>query len=202
MSKYITKTCPVCGKEFTVPSKNGKTKTCSRECRYISSSRTLAVVNTYTTEQASAAFWAKVSRSSDPNACWEWTGYSDKDGYGLWRWQGKTRRVNRISYEIAHGSFDESLQVLHSCDTPRCLNPSHLFLGTQQDNMDDMIRKHRENPPRGERNAQCKLTDTQVAEIRRKYAEGGVFQRELAAEFGVSASHVSGIVRRDRHARV
>lgn len=142
-----------------------------------------------------ARFWKKVDKSSDLNGCWLWTGGCNKQGYGNISWnRGVKTRVNRVSYLLANGAFDDDLWVLHKCDNPRCVNPEHLFLGTRQQNIDDMVSKNRQI--RGEDHLRSKLTDAQVDEIRKRCSNGkrGI-QRILAKEFRVSVNHIGRIVR-------
>lgn len=140
-------------------------------------------------------FWEKVDKSSGEDACWLWTGYCDnKKGYGRIRWRGRPHVASRVAWEIAHGIPDDDLFVLHSCDNPRCVNPAHLFLGTNQDNIDDRERKNRNRPPRGEKHWCSKLTDSQVLEIRSRYAAGETNQRQLGREYGVSGVQIGNII--------
>ncbi len=106
-----------------------------------------------------ARFWAKVDKSGD---CWEWTALTDKDGYGKFWLQGYTYRANRISYAIDNKD-PEKLQVCHTCDNPLCVNPGHLWTGTDDDNRDDRCNKGRS--AKGERNGNSKLTTRKVKEI-------------------------------------
>ena len=76
--------------------------------------------------------------------CSEWTGATDDDGYGRRRWRGKVRKAHRVAWEIAYGPIPEGAKVLHRCDNPPCIEPTHLFLGTQADNVADMIAKGRQ----------------------------------------------------------
>src|SRR5262245_47915665 len=80
----------------------------------------------------------------DSNGCWLWTAGLDSHGYGLFKAK-YTRRATRVSYEIFKEPFDPRLWVLHHCDTPRCVNPEHLFLGTVKDNTQDAFKKGRLN---------------------------------------------------------
>ena len=84
-------------------------------------------------------FWRKVNKT---NRCWNWIGASDKYGYGRINWSGKTRVATRISWAI-HNGDPGSMFVLHHCDNPSCVRPSHLFLGDQKDNMSDASKKGR-----------------------------------------------------------
>jgi hypothetical protein len=130
--------------------------------------------------------------------CWLWQGRVNERGYGLIDKGGHSRHggrpllAHRVAYELAHGSIPDGLFVCHSCDTPRCVNPDHLWLGTNADNAADMARKNRSN--QGERCPSAKLTAERVTEIRRRWAEGGVQQKALAAEYGVSRGVVSEIL--------
>lgn len=85
-------------------------------------------------------FWKKVHKT---DSCWLWTGAKFKSGYGQIDDKGKTLRAHRVSYELRYGVTPGDFHVLHSCDNPPCVNPSHLFLGTVKDNMRDCISKNR-----------------------------------------------------------
>lgn len=76
--------------------------------------------------------------------CWNWLGTLDRYGYGKFQIGRKTIKAHRYSYELYHGPFDSKLHVLHRCDNPRCVNPDHLFLGTNRDNVADRTAKKRE----------------------------------------------------------
>lgn len=152
-------------------------------------------------------FWSKVSRGPD---CWTWGAATDRDGYGWFKRDGRQVYAHRVAYEITNNAQPGALQVCHSCDNPSCVNPAHLFLGTQADNSADMTRKgrqargdrhgarlHPDTVRRGEANlGGGKLTATQVADIRRIYAAGGSTQTQIAKRFNVTQSLVSAITRR------
>lgn len=137
-------------------------------------------------------FWPKVDRAGD-GECWLWRGAKCGHGYGAIRAHRQRHNVqaHRVSYEMAHGPIPEGLHVLHRCDTPACVNPAHLFLGTHQQNMDDMAAKGRRGALRGEAQGNAKLTDELVRQIR---AANG-YQDDIGLRFGVSQTTVWRIKR-------
>lgn len=86
-------------------------------------------------------FWSKVEKSKD--GCWLWTGSVNNRGYGRINRCGKSVYAHRVSYELAFGSIEDGMSVCHGCDTPACVRPSHLFVGTQKQNSEDMVAKGR-----------------------------------------------------------
>jgi hypothetical protein len=163
----------------------------------------------YTPTEQIEAFWRKVNMLGD-NQCWEWQGGINPDGYGNYQIKGKTRGSHKWAYEFTFGPIHDGLFVLHKCDNRKCCNPSHLFLGTHQDNMDDMAKKGRRftmlgdanfahlHPEirQGERNGRAKLSAEQVLEIRKRYSNEKISQATLAKEFGVHQSVISLIILR------
>jgi len=141
-------------------------------------------------------FWAKVNILG-PEDCWEWQAGLDHKGYGKVRFNGITYLAHRIAYELTYDPIPKGLFCCHKCDNSKCVNPGHLFLGTQQDNMADMYSKGR-NPDRyGINNGNSKLTKEQVLEIRRLYAlEDHLSQVKLGILFGVSSKAIGLIVNR------
>lgn len=126
----------------------------------------------------------------EPNTgCWLWPGYVDRNGYGLGNFRGKRHFAHRASYMLLVGEIDESLYVLHKCDVPACVNPGHLFLGTQADNMADMARKHRHVGSRGKkiRSGPRKISDEVVMKIRTDGRSGAA----IARDYGISRSHAN-----------
>lgn len=122
--------------------------------------------------------------------CWEWQRGLFSNGYGQITINKKNTLAHRASYEEFVGSIPEGILVLHKCDNPICINPDHLFLGTNQDNMTDMVNKGRS--ARGEKNGRAKLTESEVAFIRRKLSEGkDAF--DLSEQFNVSLSTIGKI---------
>lgn len=126
--------------------------------------------------------------------CRVWQGGCTKGGYGVRRRGRRFVYVHREEFERAYGPLADGVNVLHRCDQPPCAEPSHLFAGSQLENLRDARSKGRLRPPPhtpGERQGGSKLTAVQVAEIRA--ARGRVTQRELAARYGVSCSTISHV---------
>jgi len=130
----------------------------------------------------------------EPNSgCHLWLGKRTKKGYSLINRGGKQSTAHRYAWEMVHGPIPAEKWVLHKCDTPGCVNPAHLFLGTPKDNMDDKVSKGRDRVP-------VRLHEREVEEIRRLHALG-VTQRLLSRMFRTSNQHISKIIhyqRRDR----
>lgn len=136
-------------------------------------------------------FWAKVN-VTNPKDCWQWMGFSTPAGYGMVGQRGS----HRLAYEFSIGPIPEGMCICHHCDNPGCCNPAHLFLGTYKDNSQDMVHKGRANSPFGIRVGSSKLIEREVLEIRGQYAKGGVSQRALAQQYGVSQRAINKILLR------
>lgn len=132
---------------------------------------------------------------STESGCLPWIGTVDKYGYGyLTVTRNGSRRpvgAHRVSYELAFGTFDAELHVCHKCDNPPCVNPEHLFLGTNQENTADRHRKNRD--AKGERSGQAKLVANQVLEI---YSSPSS-TREIARRYSISQQLASRIKRKE-----
>ena len=102
---------------------------------------------------------------SGESGCWLWTASKDVEGYGQMAHKGKRYRSHRLSFELHKGEIPDGLKVLHKCDNPSCVNPDHLFLGTHQENMDDMLAKGRQQ--KGSRHAHSKITEEVAALIKK-----------------------------------
>ena len=134
-------------------------------------------------------FWDKVDKSGD---CWVWRGVSG-NGYGQFWNNGKNVGAHRFAYSLANGPIPNGLFVCHHCDNPKCVRPSHLFLGTNSDNIVDSVVKGRWTDNRGEKHGMSKLVKDDVREIRRLYSLG-VTQTVLAKAWEVDQSTISYIV--------
>lgn len=147
-------------------------------------------------------FWTQVDKNGSipphmPHLgnCWEWVGGMNGNGYGRFQAGENKSNSHRLSYELAYGPISsKDMFVCHKCDNPRCVCPDHLFLGTNNDNMRDMISKGRAQHPEGSDNSMSKLTDEQVREIRLLVDTGNLSRREIALMYNVSHSAINRIV--------
>lgn len=146
-------------------------------------------------------YFAKVERRGD-DECWPWLAarakrfehgiiYVGKDGDRNVIWY-----AHRVGWLLIYGVDPGSHVVRHTCDVAYCQNPGHWLLGTQADNIADMMERHRDRHPGrpGERHHGAKLTASQVKEIRDRYALGGIQQKDLALEFGIQRPQMSRIL--------
>lgn len=129
------------------------------------------------------------------SGCWEWNGRRDDKGYGQLDYAGTSLGAHRASYIVFKGAIDDGLFVCHSCDNPPCMNPEHLWLGTNKENLRDMASKNRGGIAKGERNGFSKLDEESVRVIRRLRSEGKSL-REIGSLFNVTEACVSQVARR------
>lgn len=128
-----------------------------------------------------------------PDGCWLFTGTNNGMGYGVIRIGGEQQKAHRVAYVLYVNNIPEGICICHTCDNPICVNPAHLFAGTQKDNMQDMKAKGRHGY--GETNSRAKLKEHQVIEIRKRYATDKYIRQEiLAKEYNISRSALSFIV--------
>jgi len=141
------------------------------------------------------------------SGCWIFTGATNHWGYGMVGMGSRgaaTDRVHRVTYRHFRGDIPNGLFVCHTCDVPSCCNPDHLFLGSNQDNVNDMIKKGRgSSPPRnlhvvGSAHPLSKLTEDEAVKIRHMYSQG-VIQEDLAKLFGVARQTISKVVNHKRY---
>jgi hypothetical protein len=169
---------------------NGKIK---RSCGYKLCINPQHLLSLTSTER----FWSNISIGNN-NECWEWASLSGTNQYAETHIYGNGDSGHRIAYRLTFGEIPDGLYVCHHCDNPPCCNPKHLFLGTHQDNINDRERKGRNKLPRvrGEEHGNCKLTESQVREIRRLYAFGDHSYYSLADIYSVSFGHIRNIIKR------
>ena len=127
------------------------------------------------------------------DGCWLWLGTTN-GSYGRHKFFGKPWPAHRLAYWIFVKEFDKSLDVCHHCDNPLCVRPNHLFLGTHQDNMRDMVSKGRNAPTHGSLNYKAKLSEARIHEIRELYLKGGTSTTKLGKQYGVHFSTIARIV--------
>lgn len=126
------------------------------------------------------------------SGCWIWMRSVNSDGYGQ-VWVGaKSWGAHRLSYALFNGPIPAGASILHRCDVRCCVNPAHLFVGSQQENIADMIEKRRHRVPRGRDHARAKLTEDQVRAIRADPRK----LKEIAADYGVHFSLIGKVRQR------
>jgi hypothetical protein len=142
---------------------------------------------------SAASFYSRIAIAA--NGCHLWTGYVER--YARVKVRGKSYSAHRIAWELARGPIPEGLYVLHRCDNGACVNPDHLFLGDQFDNMRDMRAKGRSNYLQGAAKPNAKLSDGAVRAIRAA-AHDAATRKRLAEHYGVTIRTVCNI-QQQRH---
>lgn len=141
--------------------------------------------------------WANVDRTGGPAACWPFRGELGRGGYGRFQHDLRKLLAHRAAWEVTHGEIPEGQMIRHKvCDNPPCCNPAHLRPGTPLQNMRDKVDAGRHVVRSGSANAAALLDERQVKQIRSLHASGAR-QVAIAGRFGVSASLISRIVRRE-----
>jgi len=140
--------------------------------------------------------------SAVPTGCWVWNANKTHNGYGQIYYKGSQSRAHRVMYELMHGTIPNGMVVCHSCDNPSCVNPKHLYLATQKENIADCMRKGRfllaknGSDQVGTNNHRSVLNDGDVRAIREEYKSGNVSRSVLAAKYGVTKSNIQAIIER------
>jgi hypothetical protein len=147
-----------------------------------------------TLDPTEARFLDKVA-PPDENGCHLWTAYTNRYGYGHFKYLGRMVKAHR--YAAGMVDWPPEIQTRHLCNVRACVNPEHLTFGSNADNMRDMVEADRQARQKGVDNGQAKLTEEQVIKIRRRYAAGGVTQQSLGRDYGVDRSLIGFIVRRE-----
>lgn len=186
-------TCEQCGQTFSRAKRKGRSSPC-RFCSHTCVGNAQRRPDFEPTPSDIERVWSRIDQSGGPDACWPWIRGTDTGGYGLVRWRGRNARATRIIWELTHG-LPLPPMVCHACDNPRCCNPVHHFACTAGENSRDAAKKGR--LPHGSGNAQARLTDEQVREIRSVYVR---MSRTLGAEslgrkYGVSGVAILRIVK-------
>jgi len=125
--------------------------------------------------------------------CWFWIGNKNAEGYGRVVCKKESYRAHRVAWEVYNREIPKGMLVCHKCDNPSCVNPKHLFLGTDADNSSDKVKKKRHSF--GEKHPNAKLTEIDVWKIREIYGGRELSQDKIALLFGVSQHSISLIVR-------
>lgn len=178
---FSSKICPCCGNEFFKPDYNSVNQWENRiYCSLMCKNQKLPL-DEYKKERLSFIFSKTILKKS---GCIEWKGCVNSSGYGVLNFLGKMDYIHRIVYKLIIGEIPEEFQILHKCDNRPCINPNHLFLGTHQDNMDDMISKRRNI---------LKLKDIDAINKIVKQAREGIVYRHIAEEFGIDRTYANFI---------
>ncbi len=219
-STRITISCEHCHAEFSViPSRIGKAKYCSRACKFAQAHVEFTCQHCQKTEtilacrairkkfcshvcselascvDAEERFFSYIGHGSiTKTGCIVWLGSKNENGYGKIKVNDRLILTHRFSYEILVGPIPDGLDLCHTCDNPPCLNPTHLFPGTRQQNMDDAVSKGR--IAHGERHGNSKLTEDDIREIRKRHAVGDVSFVSLGKQFAISGPATYKIVKR------
>lgn len=143
------------------------------------------------------SFYVNIKKKSI-NDCWEWDGTLYSNGYGCFRFCINSFRyhikAHRASFIINNKKeIPKNYNVCHKCDNPKCVNPSHLFLGTPKDNSRDMVNKNRSFKPRGIKHPKAKLKNNDIIKIR-KLHKNGVSTKEISKIFNIGIRHINNII--------
>lgn len=175
---------PICPQCRTAPLKRKRDTYCGKPCSNAARARS-----------AADRFEDYVVRK--PEGCWGWRGPVASNGYPIITDDGRQQTATRVSWRIHRGETPpQGSCVMHACDNPPCTNPEHLRIGTQQENVDDMIGKGRMAMTNSQPDAPCakKLTSANVREIRTLYKDFGIRAKDLAARFDVTPAAIFNVI--------
>lgn len=141
-----------------------------------------------------AKFKTKVDTTSNENGCQIWIGYKNYANYGFFCFSKQRFLAHRVAYLIANGQFAPDLHICHTCDNPACVNPTHLFAGTHQDNMADAHKKGKFANNR----LKIMLNDDDIAKIK-ALKEEGLTQLEISKIFNIRPYHVWSVLSRAKY---
>ncbi len=185
--KTIERQCDLCGATYQAKvwyvAKN-KNIFCSRNCAQKSHAK----------RTTAETFWKQVEKKG-PDECWLFTGRKNEDGYGQIGYHGQNTSAHRVSYIFEKGEIPKGFVVMHTCDNPPCVNPRHLKLGTQQQNIEDMVKKGRHR--NGGRGAACPnsvLTLEQRKEIRKRFTGIKGQKSAMAIEYGCCVQTICNVL--------
>ena len=193
----VERDCERCGRTFSITAsraQSGRGRFCSIDCR---------------PRPIDERFWEKVNKDGpipehvpDLGPCWVWLRGRDEWGYGTFDLNGQTVKAHRLAWELATSPIPGGLHVLHHCDNPPCVRPSHLFIGTIADNNRDCEAKGRRVYLVGESHPLAILTESLVNEIRRERKNTGLSLKALASKYGVSFHTIYDVVKHRRWTHV
>jgi len=140
------------------------------------------------------------SKLDPETGCWNWQGAKGPRKYGSMRYKGKTNTPHKVSRIVFNGPVPPGMIVRHLCNNQRCVNPEHLGIGTQKENVRDTIEAGRFNKPKGSKHPNAKLTEDDVREIRELFKEAHLSKSEFceyqACFYNISPGTISDIINR------
>lgn len=193
--KTVKVACSYCGKTFdrflshTINPKTGQPRKKAKcpDCKCV---------------DPKVLFWKKVDKTSSTNGCWLWTGATNPEGYGQFVNRAvKDIRAHRIAWTFLKGPIPEGMHALHKCPNGHnrlCVNPDHIYLGTQSENNRDAVEQGTYNRPSGENHYYSQLTEEAVRDIRTRYSELAKHHnvKKLTEIYGVSVATIRDVASR------
>ena len=195
--KTLYKPCAYCKKDYEHNKNYNPSKYCSRECTTTSRRLTDEELKDSVRKRFYSKFIAGII-----DECWEWKAYKNKSGYGVMRYgskRGNNALAHRISYLLNMGEIPSGLFVMHTCDNPPCVNPSHLRLGTNQDNVDDMVNKGRHYAKylKGQSNLSRAIITANIARNVKIDLTNNIKAKEIADKYAIS-KHIVWDIKREK----